>query len=496
MEHDACVDGLTLASALPRFQRGRNMLLSNRRFRILRFSCVATVLFVAHLAFARPLPAEQVKLQVGVASPTMLAGEKQTNFVRISLEGFEIPQTDLRPPVNVAIVIDNSGSMSGSKIQQARQAAMAAVNRLRDDDIVSVVLYNSSVQVLVPATKASDRRHINRLIKTVKASGNTALFAGVSKGAAEVRKFRDEESVNRVILLSDGRANVGPSSPRDLERLGGSLVKEGISVSTLGLGLGYNEDLMSGLASTSSGNHIFVEEEEDLVAVFNNEFSDLMSVVAGDFKIHVRIGEGIRAVRVLGTKADIIGQDIYIPLAQLYAGQQRYFVLEVEVDASKADTSRQLVSVDVEYQNMIGETTDKLSNRASVRFSDSVAQITEDRDHETNAYCAVQIANERNVRATALRDAGQIEEAKSLLNLNVRELFKCASECKENNVDHVIPELEVNIKVNKTQVELVEAKDWNRTRKSMRAQQTGTKMQQTKTSLLESLIGGGKRSSK
>jgi Ca-activated chloride channel family protein len=267
-------------------------------------------------------------------------------------------------------------------------------------------------------------------------------------------------------------------------------------VTTLGLGLGYNEDLMSGLASASSGNHIFVEEEEDLIAVFNDEFNDLMSVVAGDFKIHVRVGDGVRPVRVLGTKADIIGPDIYIPLAQLYAGQQRYFVMEVEVDANQADTSRRLVSVDVEYQNMIAETTDKLSKKASVRFSDSVATISEDRDHETYAYCAVQIANERNIRATALRDAGQIEEAKGLLNLNVKELNQIARECKENDVDHVIPELEININVNRTQVELVEGKDWNRNRKSMRAQQAGTKAQQTKTSLLESLLGRGTKSSK
>ena len=141
----------------------------------------------------------------------MLAGKKETNYIRISLTGFELPESDVRPPVNVAIVIDNSGSMNGSKIVQARQAAIAAVERLSDHDIVSVVLYNSSVQVLVPATRATDREQIIRKIESVRAGGDTALFAGVSKGAAEVRKFLDEKSVNRVILLSDGRANVGPA---------------------------------------------------------------------------------------------------------------------------------------------------------------------------------------------------------------------------------------------------------------------------------------------
>lgn len=463
------------------------MLLSNQRISAPLFVSVLATLLTIESSIAA-----QVSLKVGVSNPTMLADKKQTNYVRVSLQGFDLPQSDKRPPVNVAIVIDNSGSMSGSKIAQARQAAIAAVKRLRDDDIVSVVLYNSSAHVLVPATKATDRSEIIRRIKTVNANGGTALFAGVSKGAAEVRKFRNDDSVNRVILLSDGRANVGPQSPRELARLGQSLVKEGISVSTLGLGLGYNEDLMSSLASAGSGNHIFVEQEEDLVAVFNNEFNDLMSVVAGDFNIHARVAKGVRPVRVLGTDADIKGSDIYIPLAQLYANQQRYFVLEVEVEASKAETSRNLVSVTVEYQNMITETTDKLSNTVDVRFSSSLSQVEEDLDHETYANCAVQIANERNIRATALRDSGQVEEAKKLLSKNVADLKNCVDLCRGNNVHAVIPELELSMEANRSQVELVEAVDWNRSRKAMRATQNEIQSQQTMSSRYKGGLNSGK----
>ncbi|MDF1843679.1 MAG: VWA domain-containing protein [Rubripirellula sp.] len=426
--------------------------------------------------------ASQVSLQVGVVNPTMLAGSKQTNYVRISLTGFDLPQPETRPPVNVAIVIDTSGSMNGTKIGQAREAAIAAVKRLRDNDVVSVILYNSSVQVLVPATKATDRQQIIQQIRSVKASGNTALFAGVSKGAAEVRKFIDKDSVNRVILLSDGLANVGPSTPRDLERLGRTLVKEGISVSTLGLGLGYNEDLMSSLAAAGSGNHIFVEDAENLIAVFNNEFNDLMSVVAGDFKIHARVGPGVRPVRVLGTRADITGQQIHIPLAQLYANQQRYFVLEVEVDANESGDSMSLVNVEVEYQNLITETKDKVSSDIEVRFNESIAIVQRDLDVQTQAYCAVQIANERNIQATALRDAGEVDAAKKLLNQNVIELRSIQAICVEQQVTEVIPELELNINLNYTQADYVEGKDWNRGRKIMRAQQNQIQSQQVQPS--------------
>lgn len=424
--------------------------------------------------------AEQVGLQVGVSNPTMLAGEKKTNYVRIALSGFELPSAKDRPPVNVALVIDSSGSMSGTKIAQARKAAIAAVNRLRPDDIVSVVVYNSSAAVLVPATKASDREAIIDRIEAIQADGSTALFAGVSKGAAEIRKFLNSESVNRVILLSDGKANVGPQSPRELERLGAALVKEGISVSTLGLGLQYNEDLMSSLAAAGSGNHVFIEEADDLVAMFNREFKDLMSVVAGDFRIEATVADGVRPVRVLGSKADISGQQVIIPLTQLYSSQQRYFVLELEVPPQQSDTSGPLVSVSVEYTNLLTDTRDKLTSSIGVRFSNSQAEVEQNLDPETYAYCTVQLANERNALATALRDAGKVEEAKQLLELNFKQLEDCALKCAGTPAEKVIPELKRNAVLNDFQSKVIDdPADWLRNRKKMRAAQIENQTQQT-----------------
>ena len=178
----------------------------------------------------------------------MLADKKQAAFVKIGLTGFKLDSKDKRAPVNVAIVLDKSGSMEGDKIAKAKDAAIAAIGRLGSDDIVSVVAYDSTVQVIVPATKLSDKESVIEQIRRIEAGGSTALFAGVSKGADELRKFLDKNRVNRVILLSDGLANVGPQSPSELGALGASLMKEGISVSTMGLGLDYNEDLMTKLA--------------------------------------------------------------------------------------------------------------------------------------------------------------------------------------------------------------------------------------------------------
>ena len=217
-------------------------MLSSKQTFVLAFASLLAALWTASAS------AGQVRLEVSLDKPTMLAEKKQAAFVKVGLTGFKLDGKDQRAPVNVAIVLDKSGSMQGDKIAKAKDAAIAAIGRLGSDDIVAVVAYDSTVQVIVPATKLSDKQSVIEQIRRIEAGGSTALFAGVSKGADELRKFLDKNRVNRVILLSDGLANVGPQSPSELGALGASLMKEGISVSTMGLGLDYNEDLMTKLA--------------------------------------------------------------------------------------------------------------------------------------------------------------------------------------------------------------------------------------------------------
>ena len=167
-----------------------------------------------------PAQAREVRLDVALGTPVVEAGKSQRAFLRVALTGFEIDRPSERPPVNAAIVLDKSGSMSGEKIQRAREAAIMALDSLSEGDYVSVVTYDGTVRVVVPATEVSRRYWIADAIRTINAGGSTALFAGVSKGAGEVRKYLARQRVNRVILLSDGLANVGPSTPGELGRLG------------------------------------------------------------------------------------------------------------------------------------------------------------------------------------------------------------------------------------------------------------------------------------
>jgi Ca-activated chloride channel family protein len=388
------------------------------------------------LAGAQPLKAaEQVKVDVAVAKPYLLAGQKQTSYIRVGLTGIPINDTGRRTAVNVAIVLDKSGSMTGEKLRKAKDAALASIDRLGPNDIVSVIAYDQTVDVIVPATKVSDRQMLRASIERLSAGGSTALFAGVSKGAAEVRKFLDRQRVNRIILLSDGQANVGPSSPADLGNLGASLIKEGISVTTLGLGLDYNEDLMTQLARKSDGNHYFIENSSDLARQFKFEFDDVLSVVAQEVTVGISCGPGVRPVRVLGREADITGQTVTTYVNQVYGNQEKYVLLEVEVPAQQAGTERNLANVNVSYVNMASKNPDKIARVASTRFTGSASLVESSTNATVMASAIEQIAVDRNKQAVALRDQGKIEEARKVLLDNAAFLGENASKYNSKELE-------------------------------------------------------------
>ncbi len=441
------------------------------------------VLMLAVTAVPSWLPAAQVKLDVSMAQPTLMAEKKQTTFVKVGLTGFKMSSKADRTPVNVSFVLDKSGSMSGTKIAKAKEAATWAVRRLDREDIVSVVVYDSTVNVLVPATKLTDKDAVCRKISEIKSDGSTALFAGVSKGAAELRKFIDRNRVNRVVLLSDGLANVGPQSPSELGELGSALIEEGISVSTMGLGLGYNEDLMVQLAQRSDGNHFFIERAEDLAKVFNFEFDDVLSVVAQEVAITIRVSPEVRPVRVLGREAEINGQQVIVQMNQLYQEQEKYVILEVELPAVKAGQTRQIAEVDVTYANMQTKTTDRLSSTVSVNFDLSEEVVEAKTNAAVMAECVLQIANDQNKLATALRDKGDVEGARKVLQDNAGYLTRNADKYGSEKLRQRAAD-------NEGQSRLLDEEEWAASRKNMRyGQNVDTIQQAPKFNLFKSSAG-------
>lgn len=435
--------------------------------------------WVASLMLASLSPIAQAKdivLKTEVSSPVLQAGTQQSTYVKVGLTGFTLDGRIQRSSANVAIVLDKSGSMNGEKMHRAKEAAMLAVDLLNNNDIVSVISYDDTVQVLVPATRATDKTAITSAIERMNADGSTALFAGVSKGAAEVRKFLDKERVNRVILLSDGQANVGPSSPTELGELGASLSKDGITVTTIGLGHGYNEDLMTNLAGYSDGNHAFVENADDLARVFQYELGDVLSVVAQNVTIQIQCADGVKPLRLLGRSGDIAGQTVTTRLNQLYSEQEKYLLLEVEVPEGQANQSRDLVDVKVVYHNMHHQQRSELNDALTVRYSDSNADIQAGLNQAVVAEATKQVANESSKAAVRLRDEGKTEEARSLLEQSADFVRQQASKLLGSSRS----ELEAYGAEVETEADMMaDEQDWTRHRKELKAKQYQLEKQQT-----------------
>lgn len=415
----------------------------------------------------------QVRLGLSPGQPVLLADQVQRTWVKISLEGLPLGGGAERVPLNVALVLDRSGSMGGEKLRQAREAALTALDYLHADDLFSLVTYDSNVRVLVPATRVGDRYELRRAIESIRAGGNTALFAGVSKGVAEVRKFLDDNHVNRVILLSDGLANVGPSSPDELGRLGRRLGREGISVTTIGLGLGYNEDLMVQLAGNSDGNHVFVEHASDLARIFRSEFGELSTVVAQDLNVIIQCEPGVRPLRLLGREGEIRGQRVAVRLNQLYALQEKYLTLEVEVDPTAAGRVRALASVDLVWDDLGSRRQERSRAAATVQFSvreqEVVAAERADVMVSVSEQKAAAVAN----KAVQLRDAGEGDKAEALLKDSAMEL-------EQEALRYDSPALRsLSKKAQVSSGSIKSDRDWSRNRKELRSQQYKLERQQS-----------------
>jgi Ca-activated chloride channel family protein len=371
---------------------------------------------------------EPIRLTVDVDRTVLPAESTERAVVKIGLDCIRLPRRDTRPPVNLALVIDRSGSMEGDKIAKAREAARELVRRLAPDDIVSLIAYDSNIEVLVPARRVGTGRELEAAIGRIEASGGTALYGGVSRGATEVRRFLGESKhVPRIILLSDGQANVGPSSPDELGRLGASLMKEGITVSTIGLGLGFNEDLMTRLAQRSDGNTYFVESSEDLPRIFAAELGDVLNVVARRVVIEIQFPEGVRPLQFVGRDGSISGQKAELALNQVYGGQEKFALIEVEVSPAKSGAEREIARATIAYEDAASNRAATQTAARKVKFSADAKVVIASADHKVQADFAANSLALAKDEAVRLADEGRRDEAAAVVRQRAQELQKVAS---------------------------------------------------------------------
>jgi Ca-activated chloride channel family protein len=369
--------------------------------------------------------AATLNLQLQPDQRLLLAGDKHEVVVKIDLESTASCRSD-RLPLNLAVVLDHSGSMEGAKIEKTKQAAIMLIDQLTPADNLALVEFDDRVHVLCPAQPVTDREALKSRIRRIQPGGSTALYAGVESGGGQLlRLYSSTERINRVILLSDGLANVGPSSTSDLKELGRSLSHRNISVSTIGVGDDYNEDLMAGLAEASDANYYYVQDAEKLPEIFRKELGGLQTITARDVQIEITCPEGVEPIDLIGRPEKFIDRKASVQLGPFASGQSRYLFLRCRVAASDSGNQITVASVKVNYR-------DEINGSQDASLASEVMIGTTSSDSEARASINSAVAAERELQLNTIAKEQALSEADSGNYNNAAESLRANAEKLES----------------------------------------------------------------
>jgi Ca-activated chloride channel family protein len=321
---------------------------------------------------APPAPAPQsipgLSVVADLANPALPAGESAERYVVISLEGESVGAAFSMRPVNVAVVLDRSGSMGAqSKMSYAKQAARELVEALDADDRFALVTFADHAEVVVPSERVLSEASLLRSIYAVQEGGGTNLYSGLKEGFGQVRANLDDRSLNRVILLSDGNANVGIIDDDQLSELAGRWIDSGISVSAMGVGLDYNEDLLADMADQGGGSYRFIDNPSALSAVFAEELQQLARVSARGVSVALEMADGVELLDVLGYDEEFVDGAWRVRVGDVREGESRKVVARVRVPATHGDRevlSLAVSTIDSDVAGPLGLTAFSVDDRA------------------------------------------------------------------------------------------------------------------------------------
>ena len=273
-----------------------------------------------------------LEVEASLDRTALLRDRTSDRFLTVTVTAPQDLGTSYRHAVDLAVVMDASGSMSArGKIDYAKRAAKMLASNMEHGDLYTLVTFADDATTIVPAAPITDLHSIHTAIDRVLEGGGTNLYGGMENGAASVRSSMHSEAVGRVILLSDGNANVGVTDPDALARYASTLSSQGISVSTVGLGLDYNEDLLGRIADLGGGTYDFVDDPRELEAAFNDELARSASLVARETTVHLDLPSGVVGMEIYGWDAARTSDGWDVRLGDIRAGESKKIVARVQV---------------------------------------------------------------------------------------------------------------------------------------------------------------------
>jgi Ca-activated chloride channel family protein len=320
----------------------------------------------------------------------------------------------VRAPISMAVVLDTSGSMSGEKIEEAKRSVLRLVGDMRDDDEIALVRYDDRSELIQPLAKVgSVRSSLAMRVRAIEAGGGTNIPGGLSHGLRAIDEAA-KGRVRRIVLVSDGLDNTRAQA----EALARSSFSSGISVSSLGIGLDFDESYMGSLARNGHGNFAFVKDGASLASFLKRELEETSTTTIENAQARIKLPTGVRFVSAHGADARMDGDELVLSMGSLFAGDERRVIVELS-----ASTTTNLGNYDfgakASWTN-VGETYARNIDvpRLSILATNDANEVDVGRDGAVLASATSVLASERQIQAAQAYAVGDVSRAAALADQN------------------------------------------------------------------------------
>lgn len=388
---------------------------------------------------------------------TELAVAQQGFIVRalLTLAG-RAPASDTRSPLNLSLVLDRSGSMSDGKLEAAKEAASLLVRRLSPRDVVSVVAYDTHVLDVAAPAAGHAQADLTRRIDAIETGGSTNLSGGWLRGREFAARGKKGGTVSRVLLLTDGLANVGITAAPQLTGLCAAAKGDGITTTTIGFGEDYDEKLLRAMADAGGGGTYYIERPDQAPGVFESEIDGLLSLAAQNIAVTVHAAEATKLVAVRNDyPAEETADGLRVAMGDLYAREPKTLLIEFFVPGIDETPEAKLATVVVEAHVLTeGGGVEKRTVTLTIASPLSAAGHVEPEVRKEMLLADAALAREEALR---LRDDGEFGAASVRLS-SVGSSLRASPFADASIAEHITELEELSAKFGKGQISAKEAK--------------------------------------
>lgn len=355
---------------------------------------------------SKKLEANRVKVTGQIDRPLIPANESCERYILLTIEVPEAPRhKNDRLPLNLSLVIDRSGSMSGDKLAYVKEAALHTLRLLAETDRVSVVIYDDEVEVIAPSTTFTPkkRKKLLKRVRQIRTGGMTNLSGGWFTGCDQIADYMTADYLNRALLLTDGLANRGLTDQEKLVYQAKELRRRGIMTTTFGVGADFNQFLLQGIADGGGGHFYFIDRPRQIPDYFQGELGEMLATVAREMTLEITVPKGVDLELLNDVPRDRSEGKIRLLLGDAYAGEMRTLVLKAKLPACSLQQYL-LLPITLSYEDALA--------RCGVTVEGQPVQFMA---------VKAKIAKTQPVDETVMREAGRLETEKAKMEALQKE---------------------------------------------------------------------------